>query len=103
MSRIIKNKSNDCNSQPPADDSETLVISDPIATLVCIEGKIWLCLGEVNIIQIDSQSVSHVSFDMLMEDIVMVLYQMLGLRPATLEDDPEGWHDWRTYMITSSE
>ena len=71
--------------------------------LICIEEKFWLCLGKVNTIQIDSQSVGHVSFDMLMEDIVMVLYQMIGLRPATLDDDPERWHDWRTYKITSSE
>src|SRR5277367_3479207 len=25
---------------------------------------------------------------------------MLYLRPATLADDPDGRHDWRTYMMT---
>lgn len=103
MLRFIKNKSKDHNSEPLPDNSETLVISDPIAMLICIEEKFWFCLGKVNAIWIDSQSVGHVSFDMLMEDVVMVSYQMLGLRPTTLDDDSEGWNNWRTYKITSSE
>ena len=36
---------------------------------------------------------------MLPEETVTVSYQMLGLRPATLADDPDGRHDWRTYMM----
>jgi hypothetical protein len=36
---------------------------------------------------------------MLAEETVTVSYQMLGLRPATLADDPDGKHDWRTYMM----
>jgi hypothetical protein len=99
MSRFVENKSNDQTTGPPTDDSETVVISDPIATLIRVEDKFWLCLGEVNAIRIDGQSVGHVSFDMLTEAAVIVSYQMLGLRPATLDDDPEGWHDWRTYTI----
>ena len=30
------------------DDTEKIVISDPISTLLHIENKFWLCLGEVN-------------------------------------------------------
>lgn len=26
-------------------------------------------------------------------------YQMLGLRPTSLVDDPNGIHDWRTYTM----
>ena len=36
---------------------------------------------------------------MLAEETVTVSYQMLGLQPATLADDPNGQHDWRTYMM----
>ena len=36
---------------------------------------------------------------MLPEETVTVSYQVLGLRPATLADDPDGQHDWRTYTM----
>jgi predicted membrane channel-forming protein YqfA (hemolysin III family) len=36
---------------------------------------------------------------MLAEETVTISYQMLGLQPATLADDPDGQHDWRTYMM----
>jgi hypothetical protein len=81
------------------DDTEKILVSDPIATLVRVENKFWLCLGEVNGLQIDGRPVDEVSFEMLAEETVTVSYQMLGLRPATLADDPNGQHDWRTYMI----
>ena len=67
--RRVENKSKDHEPVPPPDNSETLVISDPIAMLIHAEEKFWPCLGEVNAIRIDSQSVGHVSFDMLMEDV----------------------------------
>ena len=81
------------------DDAEIILISDPIATLIRVENKIWLCLGEVNGLQIDGRPVDSVCFEMLAEETVKVSYQMLGLRPATLADDPDGQHDWRTYMM----
>ena len=81
------------------DDTEKIVISDPISTLIRVENQFWLCLGEVNGLQVDGRRVDEVSFEMLPEDTVTVSYQMLGLRPATLADDPDGRHDWRTYMI----
>ena len=55
--------------------------------------------GEVNGLQIDGRPVDSVCFEMLAEETVKVSYQMLGLRPATLADDPDGQHDWRTYMM----
>ena len=82
------------------DDTEKILISDPISTLIRVENKFWLCLGEVNGLQIDGRPVDEVSFEMLPEETVTVSYQMLGLRPATLADDPNGQHDWRTYMMT---
>jgi hypothetical protein len=75
------------------DDMEKILVLDLIATLVCIENKFWLCLGEVNGLQIDGHPVDEVSFKMLAEETVTVSHQMLGLRPATLADDPNGQYD----------
>lgn len=100
ISRFVENKASGRQSSvPPADNSETLILSDPIATLVRVENQFWLCLGEVNAIRIDGQPASYVNFDMLGEDTVTVSYQMLGLRPATFDDDSEGIHDWRSYSM----
>ena len=87
------------DSETPTDGTETLVIGDPIATLVRIEDQFWLCIGEVNGLRIDGRPVKYVGFDMLVEDTVTVSYQMMGMRPTTLADDPDGKHDWRTYTI----
>ena len=83
----------------PGDDSEVLLISDCIATLISSEGKIWLCIGEVHSLKIDGHSVPYINFDMLSEDVVTVSYQVLGLQPATVDDDPGCGHDWRTYRM----
>ena len=97
ISRFVEDKSiGGQSSALPAEDSETLILYDPIVTLIRVESQFWLCLGEVNAMRIDGQPVSYINFDMLGEDTVTVSYQMLGLRPATLDDDPEGIHDWRT-------
>jgi len=80
-------------------DTEKVVISDPISTLIRAKNKVWLCLGEINGLRINGQPVDYISFEMLAEDTVTASYQMLGLRPATLEEDPDGRHDWRTYMM----
>ena len=37
---------------------------------------------------------------MLPKETVTVSYQVLGLRPTTLADDPDGRHDWRTYTMS---
>jgi hypothetical protein len=66
------------------DDTEKILVSDPIATLVRVENKFWLCLGEVNGLQIDGRPVDEVSFEMLAEETVTISYQMLGLRPANI-------------------
>jgi hypothetical protein len=81
------------------DDTNKVIVSDPISTLIRVENKFWLCLGEVNGLRVDGRSVDDISFEMLSEETVTVSYQMLGLRPATLADDPDGQHDWRTYTM----
>ena len=82
------------------DDTDHIIISDPISTLIRVENNFWLCLGEINGLRIDGQPVDYISFEMLAEGTVSASYQMLGLRPATLAEDPDGRHDWRTYMMT---
>jgi hypothetical protein len=80
-----------------ADEGDILVVSDPIATLVSLDQKIWFCLGKVNSLKVDNQPVTYLSLDMLSEETVTVSYQILGLHPATEDDDPEKIHDWHTY------
>jgi hypothetical protein len=59
-----------------------------------------MCIGEVNNIRIDGNFAASVPIEMLDENTVTISYQMLGLRPATTDDDPDQKHDWRTYTIT---
>jgi hypothetical protein len=81
------------------DDSQKIIISDPIVSLLRIGDDLWLCIGEVNGLRVDGQPVDYIGFEMLGEETVKVSYQMLGLRPASLVDDPNGIHDWRTYAM----
>jgi hypothetical protein len=62
-----------------SDDTDQVIISDPISTLVHVDDKFWLCLGEVNGLRIDGHPVDYISFDMLSEETVTISYQMLGL------------------------
>lgn len=86
-------------SLSPADETEVLVISDPIATLLHSEKCFWICIGEVNDIKIDGNPAEFIPVEMLNEDTVTISYQMVGVRPATSDDDPSQTHDWRTYAI----
>jgi len=101
VERYVKSKALDdaTTGSEPDDETHSLIISNPITTLICSDNKFWLCVAEVNGLKIDGQSVDYISHDMLAEDTVAVSYQMLGLRPATLDNDPEGKHDWRTYTM----
>ncbi|KAF8173644.1 hypothetical protein BJ912DRAFT_859221, partial [Pholiota molesta] len=83
----------------PTDEADILMISDPVATLVSSDRKIWLCIGEISSLKIDGNAVSYLSLDMLTEETVTVSYQVLGLRPANSDDDPDMIHDWRTYWM----
>ena len=85
--------------ETPINEGEVLLVTDPIATLVHSENQFWFCIGEVNELKIDGKTVGYIFLDMLLEDTVTVSYQMLGLRPATSDDDPKLKHDWRTYSM----
>ena len=76
------------------------MVHDPIATLLWCDGKLWLCVGEIVAIKVDGRAVDKVLQHLLKEDNVRISFQLLGLRPSTLEEDPTAIHDWRTYAGT---
>ncbi|TEB21892.1 hypothetical protein FA13DRAFT_1642094 [Coprinellus micaceus] len=78
-----------------------LLIHDPIATLVHSEQHLWLVVGEVNGIRYNGQALDRVGHHLLKESPLKVSFQVLGMRPATSEDDPSGRYDWRTYALPS--
>jgi hypothetical protein len=96
----ITDTSNTTYETPMNDgDSEMLLVTDPIATIIYSENQFWFCIGEVNGLKIDGKAVGCIGLNMILEDTVTVSYQMLGLRPATSDDDPELKHDWRTHSM----
>ena len=64
---------------PPTDDSNILLISDCIASILSCDKKIWLCTGEVNGLNFDGKSVPYINLDMLSKEAVPISYQVLGL------------------------
>ena len=55
---------------------------------------VFLCVGEVNDITVDSQHTDHVEVDYLTEPTVFVSYQLLDVIQANINDDPSLKHDW---------
>ncbi|KAF6755550.1 hypothetical protein DFP72DRAFT_1008601 [Ephemerocybe angulata] len=78
-------------------DSNLLLIHDPIATLVWCDKRIWLVVGEVNGIRYDGEAVESLGHNLLGESAAKISVQLLGMRPATSDDDEHQQHDWRTY------
>ncbi|THV03775.1 hypothetical protein K435DRAFT_791520 [Dendrothele bispora CBS 962.96] len=90
-------------SSVPGDESaleeHSLIVSDPVVSLLKHEGLLFLCFGEVVRIDAGSQSVEHIAVDMLTEKDVYVTFQLLELIPATVEDDSTLKHDWRSRKV----
>lgn len=82
-------------------DKPLLVIQDPVATVVRCAGHLFLCIGEVNGIKIGSESSITVipQTDLREMEKVVISIQVLGLWPATSNDDSSLQNDWRTYQI----
>jgi hypothetical protein len=98
-STIAEKSNTTCETSTNVDGGPVLLITDPVATVINSENQFWFCIGEVNGLKIDGKAVGYINLDMLLEDTVTVSYQMLGLRPATSDDDPELKHDWRTHSM----
>ncbi|SJL18192.1 uncharacterized protein ARMOST_21770 [Armillaria ostoyae] len=73
-----------------------LMLNEPIATLIHCEQMIFLGIGKVINLHINSESVELVPSDLLMEDTVSVTFQFMELIPTSEEDDPSSKNDWRT-------
>jgi len=76
-------------------DKLTIKIDHPISSLLKCEGRLFVCVGEVNDIISDSKHVNQIHVDRLLEPTSFIGFQLLDLVPATLEDDPSLKHDWR--------
>ncbi|TFY77572.1 hypothetical protein EWM64_g6442 [Hericium alpestre] len=78
------------------DTGPSLLIHDPIATLVSCDCQLFLCIGEINGIWMDSKLIDELSVELLAEKTVTISYQALRLIPTTTEDDPELKYNWRS-------
>ncbi|KAF8059244.1 hypothetical protein FPV67DRAFT_1426519 [Lyophyllum atratum] len=81
----------------------SLLGHDPIASLVACDGRVWLCVGEVNNLKLDSQPVYQVPLDVLCEPAVTMSFQFLGFRPTTSDDDPTLKLDWRSFTLPTEQ
>ena len=87
---------------PPSQDGDAHIdepavfVLQPIATIVFCEEKLFLCIGEVNGLFLDRQSIDNIPISFLSDKAAQVSYQGLRLVPASYEDDPDGKHDWRS-------
>jgi hypothetical protein len=68
----------------------------PVATVVLCEGKLFLCIAEVNGLFLDHQPVDDIPISVLSEKVAQVSYQGLRLASASYSDDRDGKHDWRS-------
>jgi hypothetical protein len=79
----------------PTSGKNQVQMDSPVASLVQCDGRVFLCIGEVNDITVDTQHTNHVAVEYLTEPSVFVSYQMLYLVPATVDDDTNLKHDWQ--------
>jgi len=94
---IPRSRAGDSDAVAPIDsDKPTLFILQPIATVVACEGRLFLCIAEVNGLFLGHQPVDDIPLSFLSEKTAQVSYQGLRLVPACYSDDREGKHDWRT-------
>lgn len=47
-----------------------LLLHEPTATLICCQNRAFLCVGKVNDIKLDGESVEHVGHDILAKETV---------------------------------
>lgn len=92
-------KAHDEDNVLPASKDDILLVSDPITSLISCDGCIWLCIGEVSGIFVEGRSVESAPHSLLKEKITTISYQLLGLQPATINNDPSQQNDWHTYCM----
>ncbi|KAK0452006.1 uncharacterized protein EV420DRAFT_702556 [Desarmillaria tabescens] len=74
----------------------SLMLSEPITTLVYCEKNIFLAVAEVVDIHLNLDSLEKLPLDLLKEDTSTVTYQIVDLIPTTQDDDPSLKSDWHS-------
>ncbi|KAI0310772.1 hypothetical protein OF83DRAFT_830481 [Amylostereum chailletii] len=91
---------NTTNTVNPADDDEPVLgIGDPISSLLLCDGSLFLCIGEVTGLRLNSKAVDEVIVSLLPEKTVQISYQVLCLIPSTSLDDATLKYDWRSTRL----
>ncbi|KAF5334132.1 hypothetical protein D9758_018620 [Tetrapyrgos nigripes] len=73
-----------------------LMISEPIASVISCEGKPFLCIGKVLDICAGANYLDDITHEDLLDEGIYVTFQLVHLRPATIDDDPTKANDWRS-------
>lgn len=71
-----------------------LKLDTPFATLVRCQDHIFVGIGEVNDIVLETHHLESIPIDQLAHPKAYVSYQLLCVVPATVDDDPSQQHDW---------
>jgi hypothetical protein len=66
----------------------------PLATVARCDGRIFLCIGEVNDITYNSKHTDQLPVSLLSESTVSISFQVLFIIPTTTEDNPDLKNDW---------
>ncbi|KAH9074356.1 hypothetical protein EDB83DRAFT_2312676 [Lactarius deliciosus] len=85
--------------EPHSDEQDDiLLVNNLVASLLSCEDKLFLGIGEILSIHMDSKSVDHIPIDVLPEDTIRVTYQVYNLISTSLDDDSSysNLNNWRT-------
>jgi len=93
----IKHSGSNTVIESPVDEMEgpCIQMDFPLATVARCEGRLFLCIGEVNDITYNSEHTDRLPVSLLGESTVSISFQVLFLIPTTTEDDPDLKNDWR--------
>ncbi|KAK7001931.1 hypothetical protein R3P38DRAFT_3326830 [Favolaschia claudopus] len=77
IERFSSTGNSDITEFDSAFGAPTILISEPIVTLVRSDDKLFVCVGEVTDIFVDSQSVEQITVDDLLEKATTISFQIL--------------------------
>ena len=67
----------------------------PLTTIARCDGRLFLCIGEVNDITYNSKRTDRLPVSLLGESTVSISFQVLFIIPTTTEDNPDLKNDWQ--------
>lgn len=81
--RLVGYSAQDDAASPSfANETEILLIHDPVAVLVQSDQRLWLAIGEVNGIRYNNQALERVGHSLLREGALKISLQVLGMMPS---------------------